>query len=523
MDDMQDTVSKKKIYIIVLFSVVVLLSLAQFFLYVSYAYKYTLDDAFITLRYSRNLVDYCAPVYNLGSFDEGYTSFFHVLFNAIPFVFHFDEIVWLKITGVFFSLCYYSLTGLWVFIALKPYSLSLRLCGTGFGLLCYSSLSSFTYHALSGLETPIFISVFILLQIITFIIVRDQKSSTLLLAVYALCSLLLGLIRPEGNLLAVIMIVMIWWLCHSVRTRLFYLTLALYFLPGITYFLWRWNYFGLPFPLPFYIKVADTEWAGTHQVLNYFVYMLGALGVYSIIGIHCIKKSLIPSIAGGVSLCLFYLYPEHIMGQQFRFLYPTLPLLLVLSSMGLVCLIMSVFQRDVLCSFCNITIKIIFIFLLVGFSIVMLSRKTYDELTTFKVMADGLYNAHIRLGKSLAEFDGKTVVVSDAGAIPYYSNLATIDSYGLNSKTIALDHDNDTSYIWNRNPDFIILLSSSREQFMAKIPYEKIIYNELLEKGYSLVTVMKYFPNSHYLWVYSNDQKLSHQLLDRLHLLDRRI
>lgn len=48
------------------------------------------DDAFISLRYARNLAEHGQPTWNLGEYAEGYTNFLYVLITAVPIKLGFD-------------------------------------------------------------------------------------------------------------------------------------------------------------------------------------------------------------------------------------------------------------------------------------------------------------------------------------------------------------------------------------------------------------------------------------------------
>lgn len=72
---------------------------------------------------------------------------------------------------------------------------------------------------------------------------------------FALSSLALGMIRPEGvflsvYILAATLVVAGWQRCR----RLILTYLLLFGGLGATYFFWRWSYFGYPLPNPFYVK-----------------------------------------------------------------------------------------------------------------------------------------------------------------------------------------------------------------------------------------------------------------------------
>ena len=77
---------------------------------------------------------------------------------------------------------------------------------------------------------------------------------------FAVASLLLGLARPEGNLFAAVSsATLLLLLPRERRVELLKRLVLWYALPGAAYFAWRWAYYGLPLPLPFYVKVGDPK------------------------------------------------------------------------------------------------------------------------------------------------------------------------------------------------------------------------------------------------------------------------
>ena len=77
----------------------------------------------------------------------------------------------------------------------------------------------------------------------------------------------------------------------------------------------------------------------------------------------------------------------------------------------------------------------------------------------------GLERAHIALGHWLRERhpEGARLAIADAGAVPYFSGLETIDLWGLNDREIAHlageygDRPGMADYVFGRDPDLIVL------------------------------------------------------------------
>src|SRR5262249_55427581 len=109
----------------------------------------------------------------------------------------------------------------------------------------------------------------------------------------------------------------------------------LYAAPMAAYWLLRWKYYGLFFPLSYYIKVASHGDArGLAQVSGFFLHILGLLP-WVVLGARRFGRPAIPMLTAVLALTIFYLFPEHWMCYDWRYLFPLLPSLLVLAAIGL--------------------------------------------------------------------------------------------------------------------------------------------------------------------------------------------
>jgi hypothetical protein len=105
-------------------------------------------------------------------------------------------------------------------------------------------ISHFTAGSLGGFSADFYCGVFALC---CYFAVRRQY------AALACALLTLGLVRPDGVILAAGLLIAVSWLDWSgVRREIAYFAGAV--AAGLGYFLWRWWYFGLPLPLPLIVK-----------------------------------------------------------------------------------------------------------------------------------------------------------------------------------------------------------------------------------------------------------------------------
>jgi len=144
-----------------------------------------------------------------------------------------------------------------------------------------------------------------------------------------------------------------------------------------------------------------------------------------------------------IVFCLAYVKLNPILGQGYRFLIPTLPLI------TLACL------RACILSDARS-----------GYGLAMLSMvalfgsqmaREYSGLQSyFRAIDENLVSVGHNLAKASALSPPPLLATGDVGAIPYFSKLPTLDLIGLADETVA--HDGLThAYISRRNPDLLIL------------------------------------------------------------------
>ncbi len=83
---------------------------------------------------------------------------------------------------------------------------------------------------------------------------------------------------------------------------------------------------------------------------------------------------------------------------------------------------------------------------------------------------NGVIKNHYKIGNLLKSIphdnNTPTLVVVDAGAIPFISGWKTLDIVGLNDAYIAKHKKDAVEYIFSENPDVIILTSTDSSGFV---------------------------------------------------------
>src|SRR5271157_3819870 len=215
------------------------------------------EDAAMLMRYSDHLAHGYGIVWNIGEHPvDGATDFLFMVSVAALMKIGIPLGRAVRVLGLFSVaaltlLIYWVNRRLWkahiVFAALSALFLAV---GTGL-----------TYVA-AYFGTPFFALFAALTWTLSLLLIKKENPSPWLSLIFALSSLITGLIRPEGVILAGLMlisiIVMKGWRA-SVKTIAIFI--ATFLILGGAYFVWRWNYFGIHCQIHF-IKRAEAYCIG---------------------------------------------------------------------------------------------------------------------------------------------------------------------------------------------------------------------------------------------------------------------
>jgi hypothetical protein len=317
-----------------------------------------------------------------------------------------------------------------------------------------------------------------------------------------LAGLLIGLTRPEGNAISLLLLACGWFFsAPGTRKKLAWYSLWLYVLPGAVYFAWRALYYDLILPLPFYMKVLHGSglFGGAHEVGTYLLYLLPGISVLLLAAILRLRKEHCVLLTPIVFLLVFYLFPVHAMGFNWRFIYPATPFVSILVALGG----MTVFD------------------LLRG---QIQSRKPWEPLFLVGLFLIGLgnlgglaetirnqnfYGAGISNYKSfgtlLSAYNDQhemTLAIGDAGTVPYYSDWQVIDLFGLNSREVAFETVPTYTLIFAESNADLILLSvgPNPNRISDEHAGAQNLYNEALRHGMARIGAFP-FGRVNNIWV----------------------
>src|SRR5579862_2808098 len=213
--------------------------------------RHPYEDAAMLMRYSEHLAQGHGIVWNVGEKPVDGATDFLVMFLVAGLVKAGIKVEsGTRLLGVISHLA----TVLLMYWGLR------RLQGAGrilaFISALYLALGPAALYIAAGFETPFF--ALCVCAAWCFAIRIEKGDDSLRRSVlFAWGCLLMGLARPEGVFLAILMLLALVYARGIGGRRRVIIQFALaYGSAGLLYFIWRWHYFGYPLPNPFYRKGA---------------------------------------------------------------------------------------------------------------------------------------------------------------------------------------------------------------------------------------------------------------------------
>jgi hypothetical protein len=444
------------------------------YLYLTFPHA-VLDDAYIYARYAQNLAVHGDFVWNLdGTPVNGCTGILLPILYSIFFKLGIGFDAQCLIIG----LTSFILTGFLIWKVLFDNNSNIFISISVFSLYLFSPI--LYWNIFSGLETFLF-TFFLVLSTYLFWKTLHNPQKWYIPVQLALLALVLS--RPEGVVFAVLFNFAIWIqkLDKKLRWKLVLETLLFLIIPYLAYFIWQWLKFGYPLPNSYYVKSSlNFNESALAEIIAFITGNSNILASLTLLVVCVVlfvmnrkrtqqfnpDRAILITVAFSVlGTCIVmgkYLFSFLQMNISDRFFVPFF--VLMIFAIGL--LVSEIIRR----SEKNISHKLIcFIAMLIclisigmNFSGTYFSEKKYAKkyLNTmqFEHIAAGMY-----LNQELPS-DEYLVVVIDAGAIPFYSQLPTIDFGRLNDSYLVhnnLSDDDKLDYLFATNPGAIVLTGST--------------------------------------------------------------
>ncbi len=466
-------------------------------------WPFTVDDTYITLRYSRNVADGIGPSFNAtGPHAEGYTTFLWMMILAAPHVFKVDAVAFAKALGVVATFATLFVSARWAAVEARAdrsaapddpgHAPRWAAAGT---LACLSAVPATAVHAVSGMETALFTLLLTGMFAEAAGQVRGSPKPSLRLALLGLLS---GLTRPEGNLAALVVLAGTAGLVSRARRRrLVREALLVWVLPLFAYEVWRRAYYGLLFPLPFYVKLASPgRLPGWPDVRGWLASPLLHFSLLLVPILVRPPRSLWPALSATAALAVFFVLPQHQMGYDHRYLAPLDPTVAVLAGVGLARVLARTARWPWVARLGATSAAIVV-------SVALEIESAPAILHGEAAYGEGLTRAHEGFGRDLFALGlpGARLAISDAGAVPYFSRWWTLDLIGLNDPRIATTGCHDPKGLLDARPDVVVLFSQDGERFEPWDwnAWEAPLYTECLEQGFVRVDRRR-FASDYWLW-----------------------
>lgn len=431
-------------------------SLCLFFWATSQSISALTDDAFISFRYARHLVDGAGLVFNPGEYVEGYTNLLWVLIMAAVHGIGLDMPLFSRListlcaAGLVVSMAGFSRT----YFSGQPHAWISFLAPL---LLALNPLFSHTVGF--GLET-VFFSLLAWWSVASYLKLERDGASP-----YT-TGLLLGLAylaRPEAVLWVgcfamtdVVQLLQPERRTEQLQKLLRYL--GTFALIAALHLIWRVSYYGDLFPNTFYVKAGSNWFWGWVSVRQF---MLGN-GLLPLVAIVLTPFVLRRRWAICVWLIVTLYLGLVLRSGGSRYLYPLLPLVYLLLQE----LFRSVtaLQRRGLAVLAASGLCLLFL----GGAISEGSRAL--QATHFSRLTNARGVALARCLRDVTEPDDRIALIP-AGAIPYYADRPVVDMLGLTDRHIARRGKlSRTSLLWHQRSDSGYVLD--REPRIILVPPE---------------------------------------------------
>lgn len=456
--------------------------------------RFTVDDAFISWRYGKNLIDFGIWNYNPVSFDmtQAYTNPIFAALSIIPNLLNIDVVLFFKIFSILnvivFSFYFYK----------KTRNITM--------LLVFFALPVSFIHVFSGLETFLFVSLLVALFINMY---ENNFNYSILLTI------LLFFTRPETWLFS--LLIPFYFLIKDIDNSRDFKEVKLHIVNLIKfkfgdwgkwllstcifsivlggYFIFHKLHFGFYLPNTFYIKATGEFNLGLFIELILFLIPMSFLVLFKRFTLLFIF------IAFFFAVIVSYTTSDLMMNYAERFTYHLVaPIYFILAYLAS--------QGHVLRNFAKYieytAYSVLTILFLLTFS---------DRLVKISNYYPRAIQSHAALGKVLSDISDKYEINSfsfgDAGMVSYYSKLVSLDNIGLGSSRVA--QEGMHRQILDDYKLDMIVFHSSPEGVHLDSHGQQVLYDWAIENNFLMICDV-YFRKEYTLRIYS--KKAYPEILD---------
>lgn len=484
---------------------------------ISVTWQFTTDDAYISLRYARNMADGHGLVFNPGDGAvEGYSNFLFVLVGAGSVELGLDPILVFKVLGVVAVVAtlvvVYRLARQW----LPPLAAMIA-------PLLATAHPGLALWSVSGLETSVYVAATAgtVLLAVHCLTLEDEANKSRWYLGLGLATFFLSLIRPEGPIVGVMVFLAIAWRARvrgkatdqrprdTDAGRGLLLFIASFAIPLVVYFAWRLYYFG--HVLPNSVRCKALYEGDPFELIRDFItswkWMLAAALLIPLRrwGAHLLMLLGIPAAYIGI------LYgADPLVGYNDRHFLAAFALLTVPAAIGIANVVHIPFGNWLsgralgLAAFAASLTFVGPTNLAAGHS---LSEWVafYETRTTAREKASHWLNEHLE--------PGEAYLIPDAGLVPYRTPNPVIDAYCLNSKAfhnspVNGDYANYVDWVLEKSPKAIVVISKQSDQLVPWDRYgfqPRLLEHPYFRKTYTARTSLGVTGGDYHFWVFTRN------------------
>jgi hypothetical protein len=449
------------------------------------------EDAAMLMRYAQHLAGGHGIVWNIGEHPvDGATDFLFMAASAL--LIKLDLTVGQAVRGIgFFS---HLLTVLIVYWTNRRVHEANIFASLFSGL--YLAVGTGLSYVAAYFGTPFFALAAAVTWTLGLLLIKRESPPPWLSLAFALSGLITGLIRPEGVILASLMLLSIIYMRGFKNSLSIIVTFVMTFLVlGGSYFLWRWNYFGYPLPNPFYKKGdAGLHWDSFHNSLLNALRLCLPFALTFILGFRN-RETMKPAIAYLIPILGFasaFVLISDEMNFGARFQYAIVPIVLMSWYPLVRELVGRVAPGDLSGAYRDQQEGTVYIAALIGLCATLVYYSWFQNcfLTSFQQSCARPYerDGRFEMGRMLAEFRGKGYVIAttEAGLVPYYSGWTAIDTWGLNDQFIAHNGAITVEYLDQYKPHIIMF----HDYYSPLVP-PKLTDANLAQRWFSMTILLK--------------------------------
>jgi len=394
------------------------------FLYFSFKFiDFTIDDAFITYRYSDNIASGYGFSWNYDQVQEfGFTSYFHTLIVGLGIKLGFDTILFAKSVTIFAGIITILVSGLIVRVLtekkIKFYFLPSLFLGF---------MPAFGLHAIAGLETTLF-GMFFLLSVFSYVSFIHSSNLKKIIPL-VLFIILAAFTRYEGILLVLGIIIHQLYLKIILKNKIEIKKILLFCIPiifmiGLLSF--NNHQYGQILPNTFYVKQNFDYQDMVRNILaigNTFIFVIPhILLIFLNLKVNLKNKATSFMIIQIIIVLIPFFFINQWQNYFFRFYFHIIPVIIVLSAYSFY----QVYPKIISGKYAKIIIVLVVILLA---AYVLPTNSAVNTKTCWGISIND--QSHSKIGKILDKYDHlkqNTIGIAiDAGAVPYYSHWKAYD------------------------------------------------------------------------------------------------